>query len=130
MAFQVKFTATRPDTSVPFWWKSTDPVIVDQQNRIATLAAAADITLTLEEPDELTFVNTFEFETQWRWHNIFMKNLQEAYPGIFVDRAAYYASAGHTLAFVFTDTSTGEVVGAREVTTVEVIVPPEGAATA
>jgi len=110
MALQVRFLHTRPDTSVPFWWNSTETDISNYCLTIKSLAQNLGIEHSyVEAEDNLSFVSIFTVDTMLQWNKL-NKKIVEQIPDMLALRKTYFTQHNHTLTLEWIDSDDNIVV--------------------
>jgi hypothetical protein len=107
MTYRVTMTATRPDTSVPFFYDSPDHAeqmaVVDaiKQEMEIVEGVIESYSKTYSE-DNLTCIQTWEFGNISYWQQ-YMTSINTRLPRGIINRNIYFLDHGHKLTFTWID---------------------------
>ena len=100
-----KYTATRPNTSVPFYWVNSDPTLVEilqfANNIMVGQFGLPNAVYT--EVDSLTATHTWEFPDLGTFQAVKTYIKENGGPAKASERNAWFTSVGHTLLWVATN---------------------------
>lgn len=100
MSVEYRLTGTRPDTSAPLWWQSTDPEIVHICETITQLVTLTEGTHTLIYSDDgLKFESIFSYNDDTGWQ-LLMALVWSEIPTWWETRKTYFENNNHSLSVV------------------------------
>lgn len=104
---KVNFVSTRPNTTVPFWWESTNATIVNYRQVVQNNATELGLTAESQiSADLLTYTYTYLVPNSESW--VAFKNT--LLPEIKSYRNNYFRTNNHTLTVTVIEADTNEVL--------------------
>lgn len=110
MAIEFAITGLRPDTSVPLWWQSTDPVIKNICDTVKNTCVTGNIphSITFSE-DGLQFESKFVFPSEVEWYQ-WLEQLDNLLPNWKTVRHQHFVDNNHLLFITITDLETSTIL--------------------